>query len=93
MSKTADIKLNGNTFTIHRFTIGEMERVTEAFQGPSHKVPFALLRIALERAEPKPDDVDGIEITADELRAASDAIIILAGLQQPDANPPKTDGQ
>ncbi len=93
MSKTADIKLNGNTFTIHRFTIGEMERVTEAFQGPAHRVPFALLRIALERAEPKPDSVDNLEITADELRAASDAIIELAGLKQQNENPPATGAQ
>ncbi len=90
MGKTAEIQLNGNTFTIHRFNIGEMERVTEAFQaGPEYMRPYILLRIAMERAEPKPtENVSEIEVTPKELSEINETIAKLAGLQEPDANPP-----
>jgi len=92
MSKTSKIQLNGDEYTIHRFTIGELERVTEAFQGPAHKVPFILLKIALERAEPKVADPSALEISADELRKANETIVELAGLAVPAANPPAEGG-
>lgn len=85
---TAVIKLGGVDYTVRAFNIGELERVADAFQGPSHRAAFAILRIALERADPRPADPAKVEATTDEVTAAVPILLRLAGLQQPDQSPP-----
>lgn len=87
MPKTATIQLGGQELKIHAFNIGELERVTALFDaaGPASnvKMAFGVLRIALERAEPKVEDIDGIEIESmDEVVEASNVILTLAGINK-----------
>lgn len=94
MVRTGEITLGGTVYVVHAFNIGELERVTDVFQGPPHRVSFTVLRIALERAEPKVDPTT-IEATTDEVAAAMMVILELAGLKTagkagpPGADPPK----
>jgi hypothetical protein len=86
VAKTAQISLGGTQYTIHAFNIGELERVVEMFDGPTTKAAFGIVRIGLERAEPKVE-IDTLEPTLDEMREAARVMLDLAGLQQPDASP------
>lgn len=88
MSKDAAIILDGVTYMVPPLNIGQLEDVSEAFEGPrTTKIPFAILRIALSRATPKAD-LDAICPTMDEIAEAVRMILLGAGLQKPDANPP-----
>lgn len=90
-ARIAQITLGGVEYTIHAFNIGELERVTDIVSAAGSapgKVPFAILRIALARAEPKIESVDSIEATPEEIASAMSEVLKLAGLQQPTANPP-----
>ena len=89
-ARVAQITLAGMDYTIHAFNIGELERVTDIVASSAvspGKVPFTILRIALARAEPKIENVDGIEATPEEIAAAMNEVLKLAGLNQPAANP------
>jgi hypothetical protein len=90
MSKTASITIGGEKFIVHRFNIGELERVSMLFESAptsTMKTAFGILRIALERAEPKIEDVSAFEIDSiDEVIEASNAILTLAGMNKPKAN-------
>jgi hypothetical protein len=94
MPKTATITLGGQQFAIKPFNIGELERLGDVFAGQSNniKTAFAVLRLAMERAEPKIDNIDALELDSfDEVIAASNAILELAGLKKGDTteNPPE----
>lgn len=80
--KTDKITLGDQEFTIHAFNIGELERITDLFEGPPRKVPFGVLRVAMERAEPKADP-NVIEATTDQVAEAMLKILTLAGLKNP----------
>lgn len=79
MSRTAQITLEGVGYTVHALNIGQLERVSQAFEAPRTTVAFAVLRIAMERAEPRPD-LNNIEPTMDEISAAFTKVIELAGI-------------
>lgn len=90
---TEKITLGGSDYTIRTFNIGELERIAEIMEGPRTKVPFAIIRIALERAEPKVEKPNDIEATTDEVSSAMVAVMKLAGLTVADpANPPGGQG-
>jgi hypothetical protein len=81
------IVLDGETFRVPALNIGQLELVTEAFDGPRSKIPFAIVRIALERATPAAD-LKKIAPTMDEVADAVKVILTAAGLQKSDENPP-----
>ena len=91
MSKrTAVIRFGGEDYTIHAFNIGELERVTDILSEDisGTKKGFAILRIAMERAEPKPPEFDTIEPEdMAEITDAANKILNLAGLRA--ENPPQ----
>ena len=96
MARTAKITLADTEYTVHAFNIGELERVTDivsAGGAAPGKVPFAILRIALVRAEPKIEDVDGIEASPEEIATAMAEVLKLAGLREPVKNPTAPAGQ
>ncbi len=88
MARTAKIVLDGKDYEVHAFNIGELERIT--LQGNN---AWLVLRIALERAEPKVSDPNMLEPTPDEVRQAFAILMKLAGLEQTAANPPQTAGE
>ena len=84
--RSAQIVLDGETYTIPALNVGQLERLTEAFDGPASRAPYGLLRIAMERAEPHVNGgLDTIEPTIDEIGAAFKVIAELSGLT---VNPP-----
>lgn len=91
---TAEIVLGDQTYTIHAFTIGELEQIA-AMQAEigvgsgSLKFGFDLIRMALKRAEPAVDDPNTIEAGFEEVRAASATILELAGLVQTEPGNPQ----
>ena len=87
MGKTATITLGGTDYVVHPFNIGELEQVSDLLSGPPQKIPFAVLRLALRRAEPSVPNPDSIEASPDEIGAAAKALLVLSGLQQPEGAP------
>lgn len=84
MARTAQIILDGATYTIRAFNIGELETI-----GKAGNDAWVVLKTALKRADPKVENADLIEPTPAELTAAFSTIMQLAGLQKPDASPPQ----
>lgn len=88
MSKTAKITLGGVDYTIHAFNIGELRKVATIIKDDKivdfEKI-FDVVRMALSRSEPpvSADEFEMLEPHVDEMKAASDAILQLAGLQKP----------
>lgn len=83
--KTAKIRLGGDEYTIHPFTIRELERVTDLVQeveggGRRSRLAFGVIRIALERAEPAVENPDDVEATMEEITKAGEVILELAGV-------------
>jgi hypothetical protein len=89
VAKTSEITLDGVSYTIHAFNIGELERVTDIVSetSGSGRSSFSILRIAMERAEPKPENFDAIEASPEEIVAAMQKVLNLAGLGMPTGNP------
>lgn len=94
MAKTAEITLGDATYTVRSFTLEELEEVTDLIQmadtpAKTNKLPFSFLKIALRRAEPKPEG--SIEATVTQVRAANKVLLELAGLKgEDDGDPPKS---
>lgn len=90
MSKTAKVTLAGIEYTVHAFNIGELEEIAELVGGNATpgRVSFQVLKIALRRAEPKIEDPNAIEAEPEEIKAAFDGVLELAGLKQATENPP-----
>lgn len=88
MAKTAQITLDGTTYTVPAPNIGQLEEITEIFEGPRSKIPFGVLRITMKRADPK-IDFDVASPSIDEVATAVQVILKLAGLEKADANPPQ----
>jgi len=86
-ARTATITLDGTPYTVHAFNIGELERITQ-----SGNNAWAVLRIAMERADPKPINVETIAPTLDEVKTAFEVLLTLAGLQKPEGNPLQASG-
>lgn len=83
MARTAEITLDGQSYTIPALNVGQLERVLGAAAG------FDVLRIALERATPPltAEQLNAIEPTMAEVNGAITAIMVLSGMEQP-AGPP-----
>lgn len=88
MPATATVSLGGTDYVLRRFNIGQLERVTEAISSlaPS-KISFMIFRIALERAEPKIADIEAIEASPDEIRAAVETMMAISGLKKEESTP------
>jgi hypothetical protein len=67
-------------YTIHALNIGQLERVTDAFELKAGRVAYAVLRIAMERAEPKVV-FEEIEPSVEDVRLAFEKIIELTGIK------------
>lgn len=85
MAKTTTITLGGDAYTIHAFNIGELEQVAALIGNeamPPSSRSFAILKLALLRAEPPVTDVDAIEPDSlDEVIEAAKTVMELAGLK------------
>lgn len=96
--KTAKITLGGTEYTVHAFNIGELERVGDAINeakdsGGNLRASFAILRIALERAEPPVPNMNAIEPDSmDEVVTAAGVIMEIAGLKKAAADPQQGQG-
>ena len=91
MARTATIVLDGTNYEVHALNIGEIEQVQDAMDGPSKKVAFLILRLALKRATPPIADQDRfvmLEPTSDEIREAVQAIMKLSGMEEKQSAPP-----
>ena len=87
MARTAKITLDGAEYVVHALNIDQLERASEAFNAPSTSVAFKVLRIAMERAEPKPNgSLESIEPTFEEINEAFRVIAELSGIKT--ENPP-----
>lgn len=93
--RTAQVVLGGTEYTVHAFNIGELEQVAAIVSNdgaPNSSRSFAILKLALLRAEPKIADVDAVEPDSlDQVFEASRIIMDLAGLKAPE-NPPTPAG-
>ena len=87
--KTATITLGGQDYTIRPFTIGQLERISDLIASDlkGSRFTFALVRMALERADPKPENIEDLELDFDDLRNASSTIMELAGVKQDKVDP------
>ena len=100
MAKTDKITLAGREITIHALNLAELQKVSAWFAASTNKdkpqtpdqqsdMVFNILALALARAEPKLSldsaELDGV--TPDEVRAASEKILTLAGLAAPNPTP------
>lgn len=82
MAKTAKITLGDQEYTVHAFNLGELERISDLMKDAKPgRIGFEILRLAMERAEPKPEDVGAIEMTLDEVNDASAKLMELAGVK------------
>lgn len=86
MARESKVTLDGVLYTVPALNIGQLEKVTEAFELPRGKVPYAILRIALERSDPKAD-LEKLSPTVEEVADAIKDILRVAGLQDKDENP------
>ena len=91
--QTVTIILGGRTFTVPVFTIGMIEEAMEAATKlPPHKMPLAILKIALARADTPlaAAEVDGMVATFAEVKAALDVVLAASGfdLKSPNGEAP-----
>ena len=83
------VTLGGVGYSVPKLNIGQLREVTKAFSGDKDDVSFAILAIALKRADPKPIDPMTIEADVLEIGAAVSAILEFAGFKKAEAeNPP-----
>jgi hypothetical protein len=73
------IKFGDTEYSVPKLNIGQLEEVTAAFDLPAMRRPFAILRIALKRADPKVADPNAIEATNDEIADAVMQILQSSG--------------
>lgn len=76
------ITLGETKYEVPKMNIGQLEEVTEAFELPPIKRPFAILKIAMRRAEPKVDNFADLEAGNDEISVAIPAILKNSGFAQ-----------
>lgn len=91
--RTCVVTLDDIDFTIPALNMEQLERASIAAGTKTQtEAGFAVLRIALERAEPKVVDPENFSPTPDQIKAAMDSIMTLSGLvKEGDAgsgNPP-----
>lgn len=88
MSKSVKITLGEISFDVPALNIGQLQDVSEVIsKATSGAAGFDIIKIALKRADPKPD-YETLAPTIDEIGAGVQAVLKLSGLQKPDGNPP-----
>lgn len=81
------VTLAGDDYQVPKMNLGQLEEVTVAFDLPAARRPFAILKIAMLRAEPKITDIGGIEAGNDEIATAVRTILANSGFKAADPNP------
>lgn len=83
MSKTFDVVLGGQTYTLKRFNLQALEELATVATQMANPVTmaFTVLRLALRTAEPKLD-LEEVTLTFDEVQDAAEKIMIAAGLKK-----------
>ncbi len=85
MVRTTTIKLDGVEYAVPALNIGQLERLSDAFELPAGRIAYAVLRVALERAEPKVD-MEQVAPSVDEIREAFQAVAELSGFAMKKTN-------
>lgn len=89
MARTVDVTLDGITYKVPAMNFGQIERASEAMQTTnSARAGFTLLRIALERSDPKVENLDTIQPSIDEITEAATKIMEASGFKAPDTSNP-----
>ena len=78
------VTLGGADYAVPKMNVGQLEELAQAFELPGARRPFAILRIALKRAEPKIADIGVIEAGNDEIAAAVEAVLANSGFKKPE---------
>jgi hypothetical protein len=88
MPKSVEVELGEQKYIVPMLTIGQLERIQDEYDAAKGKPRFSLLKIALERAEPKVDIAEDIAATRKQIKTAQDKIMKLCGfdLVVPDPN-------
>jgi hypothetical protein len=79
------ITLGGADYAVRPFNIEQHGKVRAAARRDAFEFGLALVTIALERAEPKPERIDAIECSAAELDAAAAILLRENGFPLPQA--------
>jgi len=88
MDESAKITLGTVEYTVFPCTVGELRKITKAFQGEASEVPYEVLGIALKRAEPNVPDPEALVATLDQVREAVNTYLALGGLAKAPEGPP-----
>jgi hypothetical protein len=75
------VTLGGVDYDVPKMNIGQLEEVTVAFDLPPARRPFAILKIAMKRAQPAIPDFGAIEASNDEIAMAVRAILFNSGFE------------
>ena len=101
-TRTCTVTLGETSYIVPALDMDQLERVTDLYaqmdgddKSPAGKIatqrsvsrlPFAIMRIALERAEPKANGAVSPN-SLDELRMAMESVLEMSGLAKPGASP------
>lgn len=90
--KTVTVMLGETEYKLHALTVGEIEEIADIMGGDLNKarVPFAILRIAMRRADPLCEDVNSLVATPKQIGEAVGAVMSASGLEQSGEAPPAT---
>lgn len=81
--RAVTVSLDGVEYTVKALNIGQLEKVTDLFTSPkTSQIPFGILRIALETAEPRVLDVNLLTPKLEEVTIAVTAILEMSGMEQ-----------
>jgi hypothetical protein len=88
MSKTIVVKLGDTEYSVPKLNIGQLREVQKIILNDDRTVVgFAILGVALRRADPKVEDIDTVEADVDDISKAVSEILIFAGLKKDDPTP------
>ncbi len=90
MLKSVEVTLGGREYEVPMLNVEQLERVQDLLETAPKKSGFGVLRIALERAEPKVEKPGDIEATHHEIKKAIDSIMKLSGFEAPQSPNAKT---
>lgn len=82
MREPTIVTLGGVDYAVRPLSVGQVQRVVRLLKGPKDDVPFEFLKIALERADPRPAKTDEVEATGAEIGAAVVALMDANGFER-----------
>lgn len=90
--KTVTVMLGETEYKLHPLTVGEIEQIADIMGGDLSRarVPFAILRIAMARAEPPCEDVNALVATPKQIGDAVAAVMSASGLEASGEEKPAT---